>query len=287
METVSRSYQSWYAYGKELLAAAGITDAAQDAWLLLEYAAAIDRSFFLMHGSEPMDEADAEEYHLLLKKRTERTPVQYLTEEAWFWGRNFYVSPDVLIPRLDTETMIDYLGRCQINGSRVLDMCTGSGCILLTLIREYGVTGVGADISEAALAVAKRNQFRMQVSDDKVSWVCSDLFANIEGAFDLIVANPPYIATDVIAGLEPEVKDHEPMIALDGERDGLYFEKKIARDARTHLTEGGMLALEIGADQGMEMKTYLESLGYEDVEIVRDLSGNDRIAAGRAGKRRG
>ena len=279
METVSRSYQSWYAYGKELLAAAGITDAAQDAWLLLEYAAAIDRSFFLMHGSEPMDEADAEEYHLLLKKRTERTPVQYLTEEAWFWGRNFYVSPDVLIPRLDTETMIDYLGRCQINGSRVLDMCTGSGAIgvsVAALVPEAIVTMT--DVSEAAIRTAMSNAELNEVNR-KCVFLKGDMFDALpaDREYDMIISNPPYIETDVIDTLSIEVRDHEPRMALDGGKDGLDYYRVLASDASMHLRSGGVLVMEIGADQaGSVKRLMMKNKAWVNVRKIQDLAGLDR-----------
>nr|WP_027870548.1 peptide chain release factor N(5)-glutamine methyltransferase [[Eubacterium] cellulosolvens] len=281
MREDSCSYRYWYHYGEELLAEAGNADAKSDAWLLLEYAAGITRSYYTLHMSDPMDDAAAESFQLYLKKRLEHIPVQQITGEAWFCGYSFYVTEDVLIPRQDTEVLIEEALRVLRPGMKILDMCTGSGCILLSLLKGRAVTGCAVDLSEAALSVARENSRRLEIGEDQVTFIHSDLFSGVDGEYDMIVTNPPYIPTDVCMELDPEVKDHEPMMALDGREDGLYFERKIAEDARAYLKKDAMIFMEIGYDQGEAMREILQSLGYEDVRIVRDLGGNDRVAIGR------
>ena len=256
----------------------GVTDARTDAWILLEYAANIDRSFYYLHMHEMLDEADAADYRKLLVQRGKRIPVQYLTGEAWFYGYCFRVNSHVLIPRQDTEILVEEALKRIVPGMRVLDLCTGSGCILISILKKASVTGVGADISPEALEVAEKNGKRLGV---RAVWAESDLFRNIGGTFHMIVSNPPYIPSEVIEGLEPEVKDHEPRLALDGSEDGLYFYRKIVKEAKEYLNAGGWLCLEIGYDQGNALRTMLEDAGYQDVEIRKDLAGLDRVAAGR------
>ena len=273
------TYQEWLHYGKTLLQEQGVADAETDAWLLMEYVSAITRVYYAMHDREKMDEAEAQTYEGLLKKRASHIPVQYITGEAWFYGYSFRVTPDVLIPRLDTEVLVEQAELRILPGMNILDMCTGSGCILLSILKRHSVSGVGADLSERALDVARSNQKRIGVRG--ASWIRSDLFQNIGGTFSMIVSNPPYIASAEIETLSPEVRDYEPRQALDGRADGLYFEKKIAGEARKHLKPGGWLLLEIGCGQGKEMREYLAGAGYQEVEIIKDLGGNDRVAAGR------
>ena len=216
--------------------------------------------------SDPMDDAAAESFQLYLKKRLEHIPVQQITGEAWFCGYSFYVTEDVLIPR--QEVLIEEALRVLRPGMKILDMCTGSGCILLSLLKGRAVTGCAVDLSEAALSVARENSRRLEIGEDQVTFIHSDLFSVVDGEYDMIVTNPPYIPTDVC-------------MALDGREDGLYFERKIAEDARAYLKKDAMIFMEIGYDQGEAMREILQSLGYEDVRIVRDLGGNDRVAIGR------
>lgn len=281
MEEINRSFYTWLHYGTELLAAKGIREPETDAWILLSYSANIDRTFYSLHSRESMDLKEAHQYYDLLLKRAARIPVQYLTHEAWFYGNCFYVNPSVLIPRQDTETLVERAELLISPGMRILDLCTGSGCILLTLLKRHSITGVGTDISEEALEIARENQERMRISSAQVNWIQSDLFDDVGGEFDMITANPPYIAANEIKTLDPEVRDHEPVLALDGDVDGLRYEYRIAELARIHLKVGGWLLEEIGYDQGAAMKNKLEELGYQDVEIIRDLGGNDRVAVGR------
>lgn len=272
------SLKAWLNYGKGYLENRGIGEAGTDAWLLLEFAANISRSYYFMHMHDLLDEKDAAEYRKLLVRRGQRIPVQYLTGEAWFYGYPFRVSEQVLIPRQDTEILVEEALKRIVPGMRILDLCTGSGCILISVLKEASVTGVGTDISPEALRLAEENAARLGV---RAVWAESDLFRNVGGTFHLIVSNPPYIPTSVISGLEPEVKDHEPRRALDGGEDGLAFYRRITEEAGEYLEPGGWLCLEIGYDQGPALEALLKENGYADVEIIRDLAGLNRVAAGR------
>ena len=264
--------------GRVLLERAGIPEADSDAWALMEAAFDTDRQAYLMAGNEAADPERAVLYSEWIRKRAERVPVQYITGEAWFCGQRFLVTPDVLIPRLDTEVLIEEAGRRMQPGMRILDLCTGSGCILLTLLAAGNITGCGADISEKALEVARENGRRM---GREAEWIRSDLFDGIPGTFDMIVSNPPYIASDVVRTLDPEVRGHEPHLALDGGADGLDILRVIIREAPERLSRGGWLLLEIGYDQGEAVRSLLEAAGFTQTEIVPDLAGRDRVAAGR------
>ncbi|MCC6094289.1 MAG: peptide chain release factor N(5)-glutamine methyltransferase [Eubacterium sp.] len=279
------SLQALYKYGKDILIQAGIDDARTDAWLLMEHVMGISRSYYFVHREDEADPVLARQYTELVKKRSAHTPLQYLTGEAWFYGNCFFVSPDVLIPRQDTENLVEEAERHLQSGMRILDMCTGSGCILLSLLKNHpDVSGTGTDLSDSALAVARINRSRLHVSEDRAAFFQGNLFDAVppDMQFDMILSNPPYIASDVIPALDPEVRDHEPRLALDGRNDGLFFEEKIAEAARQyfHADRECWLFLEIGYDQGMKMCESLKRLGYANVRILKDFGGNDRIACG-------
>lgn len=273
-----RSLKEWLEYGTGFLESRMIQDAETDAWLLLEYTANITRSFYYMNMHDPMDPGDAEDYLLLLQRRAEHIPVQYLIGEAWFYGHSFRVNRDVLIPRMDTEILVEEAVKRLEPGMRVLDLCTGSGCILLSILKESSVTGVGTDISKDALLVAEMNRKRLSVS---ATWIESDLFAMVGGTFHMIVSNPPYIRTDVIDTLDREVKDFEPYAALNGGADGLDYYRRITAEAGTYLEPDGWLCMEIGYDQGKSVPDLMRSAGFADVSTVKDLSGLDRVVLGR------
>ncbi|MDO4490212.1 MAG: peptide chain release factor N(5)-glutamine methyltransferase [Lachnospiraceae bacterium] len=270
-----RSMKDWLEYGIGFLEAHQIQDARTDAWILMEYTANINKSYYYMNMHEPMDAGDAEDYALLIHRRAEHIPVQYLTGEAWFYGRSFRVNESVLIPRQDTEVLVEEALKRIQPGMRVLDLCTGSGCILLTVLKEAQVTGVGSDISQEALLVAELNRKRIGV---QANWIQSDLFENIGGRFDMILSNPPYIQSAVIDTLDPEVREHEPHIALDGSEDGLLFYRRIVEEAPSYLNPGGWVCMEIGYDQGQDLKgLFAENGQYTNFELIRDLSGLDRV----------
>ncbi len=219
-----------------------------------------------------------EQYEALVRKRGEHIPLQQLTGEAWFYGIPFFVNEHVLIPRQDTEILVEEALRGLPKDARILDLCTGSGCILISLlVTREDCTGIGADLSEKALQVAEKNGAQ---AGGRASFVKSNLFENIEGTFDVIASNPPYIRTDVIETLMPEVRDHEPRMALDGSADGLVFYRKITEQAGSYLKEGGKLCFEIGYDQGDEVRELMETHGFADVQVLKDLAGLDRVVTG-------
>lgn len=270
--------------GEALLLADGIEEAKLDAFYLLEHCFSMNRMEYLMHCMEEGNIEKEKEYFSLIEKRRKHIPLQQLTGEQAFMGYTFLVNEHVLIPRQDTETLVEELLPLA-KGKRVLDMCTGSGCILISLALMAGIrTGVGADISREALKVARENAERLGAAKavtDGLWFVETDLFDNIEGTFDLIVSNPPYIETGELAGLQPEVRLYEPMLALDGKEDGLYFYRRIIEKAGDYLALGGTLAFEIGYNQGKAVSELMLAAGYQEVQVKKDLPGLDRIVTGR------
>ena len=215
------TYREAIVSGEKSLCEAGIADARNDAWLLLTMACKIDHTYYYMHIDEEMPEELQHEFEVLIKKRAERVPLQYITGEQEFMGMTFHVNSNVLIPRQDTETLVEEALKVVKPGMKVLDMCTGSGCIPISLkLRNPQIVIEGADISEEALKVAEKNAKKLGVSG---KWIQTDMFENITGTFDMITSNPPYIPTKVIEELEAEVRLHDPYEALDGKEDGLYF----------------------------------------------------------------
>ena len=257
----------------------GIEEAATDAWLLLEEVFQISRSWYFAHSDTEAEEQKARRYESLLEQRGQRIPLQHLTGKTWFYGLPFTVNEHVLIPRQDTEILVEEALKRAKPGMKILDMCTGSGCILLSVLSNCpSVMGTGVDLSEKALETARKNAADLKI---KAEFLHSDLFKQVEGSFDLILSNPPYIRTDVIPTLMPEVRDHEPWMALDGKEDGLYFYRKILEQAGAYLTPGGWLCFEIGYDQGEDLRALMQRQGLEQIEIVKDLAGLDRVAVGR------
>lgn len=224
-----------------------------------------------------MPEEKVQEYELLLKKRSERVPLQYITGSQEFMGLNFKVNSHVLIPRQDTETLVEEAVKRLEPDMEVLDLCTGSGCVIISIMKQKKIIGTASDISKQALLIAKENAKSNQV---EVNLVRSDLFQNITGKYDMIVANPPYIPTEEIAGLMPEVRIFEPIDALDGKEDGMYFYHRIVQESRKFLKSNGYLCLEIGHDQGGRVAFLMEENGYRNVKVVKDLARNNRVVCG-------
>ena len=257
----------------------GVEEARQDAWLLLEYVCGISHSTYFVHSEDEMPKEQQEQYEALVRKRGEHIPLQQLTGEQEFMGLTFLVNEHVLIPRQDTEVLVEEVMKNLHDGFRILDLCTGSGCILLSLLHySNDCSGVGADLSEEALEVARKNA--EQLGESSALFVQGDLFAPVEGKFEIIVSNPPYICSDVIPTLMEEVREHEPMQALDGGADGLDFYRKIIQGAKEHLCGGGQLFFEIGYDQGEAVQRLMEQAGYREVECVQDFAGLDRVVFG-------
>ena len=267
--------------GINRLLAAGICDSKTDAALFLQYVLNQDRTYVLAHPDDIVNDKEEELYREYIKKREQRIPLQYIVGIADFMGLEYYVNHDVLIPRFDTEFLTEELLKEADDGSSVLDICTGSGCILLSLMcYKNEITGLGADISDKALEVAVRNKEKLENEErlhGSAEFIESDLFENVEGSFDYIVSNPPYIRSEDIGTLEPEVKDFEPEKALDGGKDGLIFYRRIADEAYKYLNREGKVFLEIGYDQGEDVRRIFEEKGYKNIRVLRDYSQNERV----------
>ena len=281
-------YREVYQEGSSRLEHAGIEEAVLDARLLLEYVCETDRNTLLVHGGREVTQEEYKRYQELLEKRAAHVPLQHLTGHQNFMGLDFLVNDQVLIPRQDTEILVEEVLRDLHDGMRILDMCTGSGCILLSLLQySNDCEGVGADLSEEALQVARANYDRLkrEKPEMKAVFLKSDLFRKVaelsgEDKFDLIVSNPPYIRTDVVEGLMPEVRDHEPRMALDGLEDGLHFYREITREATKYLVNGGSLYYEIGYDQSEAVRDIMEQEGFAEIQVVQDYAGLDRVVYG-------
>lgn len=279
-------------WAEETLQRAGIVDWKSDSWILYEAVSGIRPIDFLLKKSERMPLEEVERYQNAVIKRTSHIPVQYITGEQDFMGLTFEVNEHVLIPRMDTEVLVleveKYIGQAK----NVLDMCTGSGCIAVSLKKrneQLKVTAV--DYSAHALEVAKKNSRNLGV---EIDFYWSDLFEvfkqskkdinseqsenNIQ--FDIIVSNPPYIPSKVIEGLDEEVRCHEPRMALDGTEDGLEFYRRITRESKEYLSSRGMLFYEIGHDQGKAVSDIMETEGFCDIQVIKDLAGLDRVVYG-------
>lgn len=272
-------YRELYETGKEELTQAGMEEAALDARLLLEFVCHTSRNDLLVHGDRQVEKAQEELYRDLIGRRSAHIPLQHLTGVTEFMGLQFFVNENVLIPRQDTEILVEEVMRSLHDGFRILDMCTGSGCILLSLLHySNDCSGVGIDISEKALEVARRNAEALKETNAR--FIQSDLFEQAEGKFEIIVSNPPYIRTDVIKTLMEEVRLHEPIEALDGFADGLYFYRKIIAGSKKYLCGGGQLFFEIGYDQKEAVTVLMEQAGFQNVTAVQDYAGLDRVVYG-------
>lgn len=365
--------------GREWLERAGVSEAGLDAWYLLEYVTGISRACYLAEGQRELSAEEEEVYFRLVEKRAERIPLQHLTGVQEFMGLEFYVNEQVLIPRQDTEVLVEEAlkilqkmdrtggnagrkegepdvgttGQPEGNGAagnknssdkddtaaeedrsggndtavnegrpdgsdtmrnerqperiRLLDMCTGSGCVLLSILKLAGrdgilnlperkgmadglqfsgesaeispffLSGTGADISEGALETARRNADSLGVHAE---FCRSDLFENVAGRFRMILSNPPYIKYSEIEKLQDEVRLHDPLLALDGGEDGLSFYRRIIYEGREYLQEGGYLLLEIGYDQAGAVTGLMHDAGFRQISVKKDLAGLDRVVTG-------
>lgn len=298
-----------YTEAKRRLEESGIEEASLDAWLLLEHVTGISRAFYYADPDREMSPDEWRRYSELVGRRAERVPLQHITGTQEFMGLVFEVNEHVLIPRQDTEILVEqalaFIGSGKVpaaenSRTRILDMCTGSGCILLSVmhwaesyrqkaLRRAGDTarggekqdiiieGTGADISPKALAVAEKNARRLGIS---AGFVESDLFGAVRGKYGMILSNPPYIRTDEIKDLQEEVRLHDPVIALDGREDGLYYYRRIVRESRSYLEEGGALLFEIGCDQAEAVSGLMSGAGFSEITVKKDLAGLDRVVSG-------
>ena len=287
--------------GKQLLVEAGVEEeeAALEVRLLLQESFSLNTADYLLRKQEPLCKAGIEQTEILQKlhsfyenfeKRRRRIPLAQILGRQSFYGLDFFVNEDVLIPRADTECLVDLvledyaeLAKTEKGNSlplRILDLCTGSGCIGISVAKHLPYQELLlVDLSEKALAVAKKNAEKHLGGN--VRFLQSDLLTAVhEKRFSLLLSNPPYIVSKVIPGLEREVSEYEPKMALDGGEDGLLFYRRIAREAKKVLLPGARLYLEIGYDQGESVKDIFQKEGYEAVEVFPDLSGNPRVVRG-------
>lgn len=277
------TYRQMCHNGAAILADAGITDAEYDSFALLEYITGMDRTAYILNGSKSVPEDIAERYDAVIDRRSSHIPLQHITGQAWFYGRSFNVNSDVLVPRQDTEVLVSEALKVINAKDSVLDMCTGSGCIIITLALEKKLgRALGADISEAALKVAAGN--REKLGADDVAFVKSNIFSDInvndEDLFDVIVSNPPYIATGEIETLTEEVRIHDPYIALDGLEDGLHFYREITQQSMNYIKSDGWLLYEIGCTQAHDVSDIMSEYGYSNIKVIKDLAGLDRVVMG-------
>ena len=286
MKQKTLTLKQLYKVGTVKLAEEGIEEFSLDAWYLLEYVTGVSKAMYFAEPERAVSEENADRYIDCIRRRAAHIPLQHITGEQEFMGYPFCVNEHVLIPRQDTEILVEEAIQVMRPKMKVLDMCTGSGCIVLSILKmcreKYYMTdlqGIGADVSEEALKVARENGRRLGVP---VTWIQSDLFVKIpeEEKYDVIVSNPPYIETAVIDTLQEEVRLHDPYIALDGKEDGLYFYRRIISEAGKYLKTQGKLMFEIGCDQAEAVEELMKNAGYEQITVKKDLAGLDRVVLG-------
>jgi release factor glutamine methyltransferase len=274
-------YSDIYKNASIRLKEAGVPEYQLDARLLLEYVCGTDYNTLLVHGDRDVSPEEEKKYNELIEKRASRVPLAYIVGYQEFMGLTFDVNENVLVPNQDTETLAEEALRELSDGMRFMDLCTGSGCVALSILNYTNDTScVMTDISDKAIEVATGNRDRLGFSD-RAEIVKTDLFPQDDDKkFDMIVSNPPYIRTDVIATLPPEVGKGEPYIALDGGQDGLIFYRRIIENAPKWLYTSGWLMMEIGYDQGDAVAGLMKDGGFHEVEVIKDLGGNDRVVRG-------
>lgn len=273
------NYTEAFLMGMQKLKEAEIGEAQLDARLLLEEVCGTDHNTLLCHGDREVSEAEEEQYRKALEQRAVHVPLQHLLGYQDFMGLRFQVNEYVLIPRQDTEILVEEAMRYLHDGMRILDLCTGSGCILLSLLHySNDCEGTGVDISKEALQVAAQNAELLGI---KADFLKSDLYEKVTGKFDLLVSNPPYIERKVIPTLMEEVREYDPYIALDGGEDGLDFYRRIIGGAQDYLKRGGQILMEIGSGQAKAVSELLREAGFKEIDVCRDFAGLDRVVSGR------
>ena len=280
---MSNSIADVLAEASQILRNAGVPDARREAASLLAYTIAKDRTFLISHSEHELSKNELKSFADSVDRRAQGEPLQYITGQQDFYGRLFQVSPDVLIPRPETELLVEAaleLISASQTPVRICDVGTGSGCIAISLAAEnVNVSGVAVDISPSALEIAKQNAVVNNV-DERLTFMLSDCFDALSkdgNLFDLIASNPPYVAGDVVAGLQREVKDHEPMVALTPGSDGLSIIRRLITESTQFLRKDGHLLLEIGFDQGEPVRALVNETHWELVDIRPDLQGIPRI----------
>lgn len=299
------TYHEMLQYGRQTLENAGIDDAALDARYLLEWISGYSHADLILMAPKPVEETIVQRYQQVVERRAYHIPLQHITHEQSFMGYSFYVNEHVLIPRQDTEILVEtayhkireeYRVECKPGQTaispdksiRILDLCCGSGCIGISLAKMlqtigYSVDLTLADLSEEALKVAKQNADRL---DCKAVLVQGDLFENIESSYQILVSNPPYIRTGDIPELMQEVKEHEPYMALDGRTDGLYYYRRIVEKLADYIEDDGYVFFEIGFDQAEDLRKIFVEHGFQNMKVQKDLTGHDRVVyAGMPGRK--
>lgn len=273
-----KSYKDTLEEGSKYLLDKGLEEWKIDSWYLFSHIFNIDRARYFLVTDNEVSQPQYDEYMNLIKRRANHVPLQHILGYTEFMGLRFNVNRHVLIPRQDTEVLVQEVMKVS-KGKDVLDLCTGSGCIIISL-KILGLINkaVASDISKESLKLAKENA---AINDANVTFIESDLFANIEGKYDIIVSNPPYIPVSDIQDLSIEVRDHEPHLALDGKEDGLYFYRLIAKDVKNYINLDGYLFFEIGYNQAEDLIEILESEGIREIEVIKDLMGLDRVIKAR------
>ncbi|MBE5951450.1 MAG: peptide chain release factor N(5)-glutamine methyltransferase [Lachnospiraceae bacterium] len=272
------TYQTVYGRGIAFLTEASVPDAKTDAWYLLSHVTGLQRAVYLMKAQEEMPEEEVQQYERLIEKRAGRIPLQYITGVQEFMGFEFAVSASTLIPRQDTEVLVEEVVK-YAGGKRILDLCTGTGCIIISLKKLCNLSyAAGSDLLPLAVATAKKNAEKL---DANVDFYCGDLFEAIPTGerFDIIVSNPPYIPSEVITTLMPEVREHEPVTALDGDTDGLKFYRSIICQAGQYLEKNGRIFFEIGSEQAADVSKLLLEAGFEEICVKKDYAGLDRVVS--------
>jgi release factor glutamine methyltransferase len=271
------TYKACYEKGYQELMDAKIVDAKNDARILLEIVCNTKRHDLFAHPDRIVIPACVAQYFSYISIRKTHKPLQYIVGKQEFMGLEFLVNEHVLIPRQDTETLVEEALKHIHDGMKILDVATGSGCVLISLLNyTNSCEGIGVDIDQSALEVAKENATRLKSS---AVFLKSDLFEQVEGIFDVIVSNPPYIKTKVLPSLMPEVLDYEPLLALDGKEDGLFFYRKIIKESKKYMHKESYLLFEIGFDQAKEVSTLLEEEGFIEIKVTKDYAGLDRVVS--------
>ena len=278
------NYSETYHAGTQILSDAGISEAALDARLLLEFITGEGLNTLLAHPDTSVSAQNEERYKKILEKRAQHIPLSYLTGESFFMGIRLGVNENVLIPRQDSECLVEEAMRYVEDASSVLDLCTGSGCLLLALMHyKNNISGIGVDISDKAVKTAVENAAHLEaegaLNGGKAEFFQGDLYDALasDAKFEYMISNPPYIRSGIIPTLMPEVRDHEPHIALDGGEDGLDIYRRIAQGAHKHLRKHGMIFLEIGYDQSEDVTAVLDEYGFTDITTIKDYCDNDRV----------
>lgn len=286
-EEACKTYRELYEEGRRILEQAGLPDAALDARFLLEEVCGTNLQTLLVFPEKKVTEEEVNQYRAFIQRRKDREPTAMILGEWDFMGLTFRLNKSTLIPEQDTEVLVETaleelkrrgLGEAPL---RILDLCTGSGCILLSLLHELrNVGGLGTDLSEEALEAARENAVRLGLQE-RAAFRQGDLWEPVgDERFDLIVSNPPYVPTEVIPTLEPEVRCGEPYAALDGGEDGLVFYRRIMREAAGHLKPSGIIIVESGFDEAPQIAALMQDQKLRGIRIVKDYGGLDRVVLG-------